>query len=313
MNLIKLSEYSEEDIIKIVKRAQFIKGNDFFSEVLKNKTMYMLFQKTSTRTSLSFSMAMTELGGNYFIQKWEDSNFIVGEIKDEIRYVSSNVDIIMARLKHNKDIVHMSEYSTVPVINGCCDTYHPCQALADMLTIVELFGSFNIKMLYIGVRNNVFNSLLLAFPRLGGTFYSLTPLTNKASIDTNALVLAKETGRFIDIEPGTDIKDLIKEIDVLYIDTWVDMEFFNDPQFQHEKQKRLDIMLPYQVNEELLKGSHAHVMHDMPMHPGYEITRPVIEAHMGTILRQSNNRKHAQKAVIVTLLEDDTIKKLFPF
>lgn len=313
MNLIKLSEFSEEDLKKIIKRAQFMKENESFSNILKDKTIYMLFQKTSTRTSLSFSMAMAELGGKFFIQKWEDSNFVVGEIMDETRYVSSNVDIIMARLKHYKDIALMGKYSTVPVINGCCDTYHPCQALADMLTIVELFGSFNIQMLYIGVRNNVFNSLILALPRLGGTFYSLTPLANEVSMDADALALAKETGRFIEIEPGSDIKNLMKKIDVVYLDTWVDMEFFNDPQFQDEKQKRLSIMLPYQVNEEFLKGSYAHVMHDMPMHPGYEITRPVIEAHMDTILRQSNNRKHVQKAVIATLLEDDSIRNLFPF
>jgi ornithine carbamoyltransferase len=270
----------------------------------------MLFQKTSTRTSLSFAMAMTELGGDHFIQKWEDSNFTVGEVVDEVRYVSSNVDIIMARLKHNKDIVVMGEHSTVPVINGCCDKYHPCQAMADMLTIVELFDTFDIKMLYIGVRNNIFNSLILSLPRLNGTLYCLTPFTNGASIDNDALSLAKSTGRFIEIESGSSLKDIIKEIDVVYVDTWVDMEFFNDPHFQQEKQKRLDIMMPYQVNEELLKGSKARVMHDMPMHPGYEITRPVIEAHLDTILRQSKNRMHIQKAIILTLLEDNTIREL---
>lgn len=309
-HFIKLSEYDEDELMKIIRRAQFVKENDLFSKVLNGKTMYMLFQKTSTRTSLSFSMAMTELGGDVFIQKWEDSNFTVGEIVDEVRYVSSNVDIIMARLKDNKDIAAMGEYSTVPVINGCCDKYHPCQAMADILTIVELFGSCEVKMLYIGVRNNVFNSLILSLPRIGGTLYSLTPFANDASIDLEALDIAERTGRFIEIESGSNIKSLMKEIDVVYVDTWLDMEFFNDPRFEEEKQKRLDIMLPYQINEELLNGNSTRVMHDMPMHPGYEITRPVIEAHMDTILRQSNNRKHVQKAIILTLLEDDTIREL---
>ena len=124
----------------------------------------MLFQKTSTRTALSFAFGMTALGGNYLIQNWQDSNFSIAEIRDEVRYVSRQADIIMARLKTNGDINLMAQYSYVPVINGCCNMYHPSQAIADLVTIKEIFGTLKIKLLYIGVKNNVLNSLADSLP-----------------------------------------------------------------------------------------------------------------------------------------------------
>jgi ornithine carbamoyltransferase len=298
-----LNDYAADDILKIVQQALSIKKDPApLSHALQNKVLYMLFQKTSTRTSLSFSLAMQELGGHYIIQKWEDSNFTVGDVMDETRYVSDNVDMIMARLKHYQDLALMAQYSTVPIINGCCEKYHPCQAVADMTTILELFGSFNIKMLYIGVYNNVFNSLLQTLPRLGGVLYGMTPIINQASLDQATLSAAKSTGRFFELSKDDDIHAIVHEMDALYVDTWIDMEFFNDPAYQAEKQRRLDVMLPYQINEALLKDSRAVVLHDMPIHAGFEITRPIIEANIQAILKQSQNRKHAQKAIMLSLL-----------
>lgn len=190
-HLINFKRFTPDALGNIVERSQIIKKNPAkFAKALASKRMYMLFQKTSTRTSLSFAFGMTGLGGEYFLQNWEDSNFTVGEIQDEVRYVSRNVDVIMARLKTNEDINLMAKHSTVPVINGCCNKYHPCQAMADMLTIKEIFGNFKVKLLYIGVRNNVLNSLMDSLPRLGGELYAVTPIINEPSIDDELYKMA---------------------------------------------------------------------------------------------------------------------------
>jgi ornithine carbamoyltransferase len=268
--------------------------------------MYMLFQKTSTRTALSFAFGMTGLGGEYFSQNWEDGNFAIGEIQDEVRYVAGNVDVIMARLKLNRDVNLMAKFSTVPVINGCCDKYHPCQAIADLLTIKELFGTLKVKLLYVGVRNNVLNSLVDSLPRLGGELFAVTPIINEPSIDNQLYKKAMKTGKFHDVDAGNptieDLKKLTKGVDIIYTDTWVDMEFIRDPKAKMLKKERIEKMLPFQVNTELLKNSKAIVMHDMPMHAGYEISREAIEAHISTILRQAENRKYAEQAILLAFL-----------
>jgi ornithine carbamoyltransferase len=314
-HFINFNNYQADFLNKIIERALVIKSNPAkYSTVLKGKRLYMLFQKTSTRTALSFGLGMTELGGFYFLQNWEDSNFAVGEIMDEVRYVGRNADVIMARLKLNQDINTMASYSTVPVINGCCNKYHPCQAMADMLTIKEIFGNFNVKLLYMGVRNNVLNSLMETLPRLGGDLFSVTPLVNAPSVDNELFETAVKTGKFHEIDAGIskkDLKDLIKEVDVVYTDSWVDMEFFNDKSFEKEKNERIARMIPFQINSELLEGSKAVVMQDMPIHAGYEISRDVVEKHINTILLQAENRRHAQNGILTVLLEDDYIKNFF--
>ncbi len=308
-HFINFKQLSPAHLDSIIEKAMEIKRSPTaFSKSLSGKYLYMLFQKTSTRTALSFACGMTGLGGDYFVQKWEDSNFAVGEIRDEVRYVACHADVIMARLKNNRDIELMAEYSPVPVINGCCDKFHPCQAMADLLTIKKLFGSYQVKLLYIGVRNNVLNSLMDSLPRLGGELYAATPVINKPSIDEELYDTAVKTGRFHDIGAGTptvsDVKDIIKEVDVVYTDTWIDMEFINDPAYEEEKNERMRKMMPFQLNSKLLKGSKALIMHDMPIHADYEISREVVEANIDTILRQAENRKYAQQAVLLSLLEN---------
>ena len=295
------------ELAEIIDTALAVKRDqDRYSRALAGKKMYMLFQKTSTRTALSFALGMTALGGEYFLQNWEDSNFAIGEIRDEIRYVARNVDVIMARLKNNTDIGLMAQYSPVPVVNGCCNMYHPCQAMADLLTIKEIFGSFNIRLLYIGVRNNVLNSLMDSLPGLGGELFAATPIINEPSIDDGLYEKARQTGRFYDLGAGNpspeEVKRTAKEVDVVYTDTWVDMEFINDRKFENLKNERIQKMLPFQINSELLAGSKAVVMHDMPIHAGYEISREIVEAHINTILRQAENRKYAQEGILLKLL-----------
>jgi ornithine carbamoyltransferase len=291
----------------IINQALEIKHNPAkYSCALKGRKLYLLFQKTSTRTALSFALGMTASGGEYFMQNWQDSNFAVGEIQDEARYVACCVDIILARLKTHAAINLMAQYSSVPVINGCCDMYHPCQAIADLLTLKELFGTLKIKLLYVGVRNNVLNSLMESLPLLGGELYAAIPVVNSPSRDDELYKKALKTGRFFDLGGGNpsllETKKIAKEVDVIYTDTWVDMEFINDPQYADLKKERMEKLLPFQINAGLLQNSRALVMHDMPMHAGYEIDRQTIEAHIQTILRQAANKKYAAQSILLTLL-----------
>lgn len=308
MHFINFQQTSAEDLENLIRLSLEIKkAPEVYSTSLSGKSMYMLFQKTSTRTSLSFSMGMQELGGRCFLQNWNDSNFTVGEIRDEIRYVSSCTDLVMARLKHNRDIQEMAEFSFVPVINGCCDQFHPCQALADFLTIKETFGHFHIKMLYIGIRNNVLNSLAEGCIKLGITLYAFTPIINEASFIPELYKAAAGTGYFKEVPDSltpSELSDMIQQMDVVYTDIWVDMEFFHNKNFQEMKAHRIQKMLPYQINQKLIGNASVLLLHDMPMHPGCEISRETAELHMPDILRQAQNRKHAEKGLLLTLLNE---------
>lgn len=306
-HMINFENFSKEELSAILDLAYDMKKSpEKYSEALKGKKLYTLFEKTSTRTFLSFTTGITELGGTYYNQLWEDSNFVLGEPVSELKYVCRNVDIIMARLISNDRVNEFCEYSTVPFINGCDSTYHPCQILADALTLKEHFGGLNVKMLYIGAKNNVFNSLVEFFAKMGeGTIYGLTPLVNETGVDADFYEKAKASGYYIELDPSMSMeeaKKYVSEMDVLYTDTWVDMEFFNNPAYQKQKEETLAKMMPYQINKELLAGSQAKVMHDMPMHVGYEISQEVVDDNLEFILDQAENRRHAEKAVMVTLL-----------
>lgn len=306
-NLLNFKGYSKEEITIILDMALDMKKNpDKYSDALKGKKLYMLFEKTSTRTFLSFATGITELGGTYYNQKWEDSNFVLGDPKSEIKYVGHNVDIIMARLKKNEMVEFFGEHSIVPFINGCDNTYHPCQALADLMALKEQFGTYNVKLMYIGAKNNVFNSLLEIMELLGGTVYGVTPITNEMAVDDNFYKEKLESGCYVELPSNMSKEELKKEVnkmDALYTDTWVDMEFFNNPAFKEKKEETIAKMLPYQINSELLEGSKAIVLHDMPMHVGYEISQEVVDKNLNYILNQAENRRHVEKAVMVHLLK----------
>ena len=307
--MLNFSNFSAEELMKILELAQDMKKNpEKYSEALKGKKLYTLFEKTSTRTFLSFTTGITELGGTYYNQLWRDSNFVLGELVSEIKYVCRNVDIIMARLVKNETVETFGKYATVPFINGCDNSYHPCQTLADALTIIEHFGSLNVKLLYIGAKNNVFNSLVEFFAKMKqGTIYGLTPLVNDTACGDDFYEAAKATGHYVELDPTMSMeeaKKYVKEMDILYTDTWVDMEFFNNPDYAKQKAETMQKMMPYQINDEFTEGSKAVVFHDMPMHVGFEISQSVIDKNLDYILDQAENRRHAEKAVMVTLLAD---------
>ena len=307
-HFINFNDFTPDYLENIIDQAlEMKKYPSQYARVLESKNLYMLFQKTSTRTALSFAFGMTALGGRYLIQNWQDSNFSIAEVQDEIRYVSRQADIIMARLKTNEDINLMARYSYVPVINGCCNKYHPSQAIADLISIKELFGTLKVKLLYIGVKNNVLNSLVDSLPKLGGEVFAVTPVVNAPSVDKELDAAALKTGKYHEIGGGhptlTGVRKLIREVDVVYTDTWVDMEFINDNACNGLKEERAKKMLPFQINAELLRGNKVVVMHDMPIHAGSEISRDVVETHLKTILQQADNRKYAAQSILFNLLK----------
>ena len=305
-NLISFKEYSKKELEDILSLAYDVKKNpEKYANALSGKKLYTLFEKTSTRTFLSFTTGITELGGSYFNQKWEDSNFVLGDTVSEVKYLCRNVDIIMARLKKSETTDIFANTSTVPFINGCDNTFHPCQALADVLTLYEKFGTYDVSVLYIGPKNNVFNSLIELLPKLGGKVYGLTPIVNDMGVDEKFYEDIKAEGGYIEVDAhisADEIKKLASSVNAIYTDTWVDMEFFNNPAFAQKKEETVALMSPYQVNEELLGDSKAIVLHDMPMHIGYEISQGIVDKHMDTIIDQAENRRHAEKAVMIKLL-----------
>ena len=295
-HLIHFKDWSGEEILELLEKAVWIKAHPKdYAQALGGKTLAMIFQKTSTRTRLSFEAGMTILGGHAVYMDWRSTNLVLAEVKDEIRYIAGNANLVMARLLHHKDLVEMADYSSVPVINGCDDRYHPCQAFSDLLTLREKLGRIQgIKLVYVGVWNNVLNSLIDLCHKTGVFLTAVTPVVNDPSWDAELVAAAEESGF---LRRSNDLKAEAHDADAVYTDSWVDMEFFLDPRFEGEKNKRVELMLPYQLNAANLAGSKALIMHDMPIHTGYEIDRETIEDARSIIFPQSWNRMHGQNAL----------------
>ncbi len=300
-HLIHYKDWSGDEILELLEKAVHVKKNlGDFRNALSGKTLTLIFQKTSTRTRLSFESGMTKLGGHAVYLDWRTTNMVMAEIKDEIRYISGNSDIIMARVLYNKDMIEMAEYSSVPVINGCDNMYHPCQAFCDFLTLREKLGSVQgKKLVYVGVWNNVLNSLVDVAHRVGTHIVAVTPVVNEPSWDQELVDKAEKSGFF---KRSDDLRSEVIDADAVYTDSWVDMEFFLDPKFEDLKNKRIETMMPFQLNQQNLMGSKALIMHDMPIHPGYEIDRETIEDKRSVIFEQSWNRMHGQNALMLRLL-----------
>jgi ornithine carbamoyltransferase len=302
MHLLNFKELSNQDLGKLVDTAIDIKHNPKkYAKTLEGKTAALVFQKTSTRTRVSFEVAMAQLGGHGLFLDWRATNFTMADISDEIGYLSRNVDCIMARLLYNSDLNKMAKASRVPVINGCDEKYHPSQAIADLVTMKEKKGKLKgTKLVYVGVHNNVANSLIEACTKTGAKITTVCPLFNEASRDDELLKAAEKTGLW---EQTLDLKKAVKDADFVYTDTWVDMEFFTDPKYEAEKEKRIKLMMPYQINAALVKSSETMVMHDMPIHRGYEITPDAIEGPKSVIYEQAENRLYSAKAILLKLIE----------
>jgi len=301
-HLPDLKAYSKDDILEILQKAKEIKEEkDSYRDVLSGKTLAMLFQKTSTRTRISFEAGMTELGGHAIYIDWRSSNFILTDIAYETEYVSRNVACIMARLLRNDDVNRMVASSRVPIINGCCEKFHPCQALTDLFTILETWDGplEDAHLVYLGVQNNVANSLVLICDKLGVRLTLVTPETRPDARDIDVEYVIRTSSN---VTRSEDPREAVRSADYVYTDTWVDMELFDDPARQDEKEARLKTMMPYQVNAAILEGVPCKIMHDMPIHAGYEMTDEVVYDPRSIIFQQAENRMHAQKGLLWWLL-----------
>ena len=295
-----LKDLRTEEIQNILDRAATIKANPKeYSQLLTGESLAMLFQKTSTRTRVSFEVAMTELGGHAIYMDWMTSNFVLSGIEYETEYLSRNVSCIMARLKHHLDLEKIISSSRVPVINGCCEKFHPCQALTDILTASEHYDGelSSAHIVYVGVQNNVSNSLAGICSKLGIQLSIATPKADAKgeSLDEDTQSMISSSDR---IQHVTDPKEVIGSADFVYTDTWIDMQYFNNPDFKNEKDARVKQMAPYQINRALVKGIDCKIMHDMPIHDGYEITPEMVRDPRSIIFEQAENRLHAQKGLL---------------
>jgi ornithine carbamoyltransferase len=302
MHLLNFKELSGQQLVEIIDKGIDVKHNlEKYRSVLDAMSLAMIFQKTSTRTRVSFEVAMTQLGGHALYIDWRTTNFALADIRDEVQYLSRNVDCIMARLLKNADLQAMAKASRVPVINGCDEKYHPSEVIGDLITVKEKKGTLKgVKLVYIGAHNNVCNSLIEGCTKTGVKITTVTPIFNEPSRDEELLKDAKKTGLY---ETTLDVKKAVKDADFVYTDTWVDMEFFLDPKYAAEKEKRVKLMMPYQINKELLKESDAYIMHDMPIHRGYEISVDAIESPKSIIYEQSENRLYSAEAILLKLLK----------
>jgi ornithine carbamoyltransferase len=300
-HVLSLEDLSSEEVHHVVRLAVELKREpDRFRGLLRDRWLLMLFQKTSTRTRMSFEMGIKQLGGEAVVMDWDSSNFAISPIRFEARYVSRHMDLVMARLKEHEDTQTLAEFSGVPVINGCDNKFHPCQALADLVTVYETAGSFEGQTLtYAGIHNNVANSLLIACTHVGMNLILVTPEKNAASDDAELMRRMMSKGN---VERTLQFNDAAKRSQFVYTDTWVDMEFFEDESFSEEKDRRVEKMLPFQLNAENLAGSEAFILHDMPIHPGYEISAELIESPRSRIYQQAENRLYAQQALMLLLL-----------
>ena len=302
MHLLNFKDLSGNQVEALVDLGIEVKHNPKkYAKELKGESAALVFQKTSTRTRVAFEVAMTQLGGHALYIDWRSTNFTLGDVADETQYLSRNVDFIMARLLKNADLRRMAAASLVPVINGCDDMYHPSQAIADLITIKEKYGKLKgAKLVYIGVHNNVCNSLIEACTKTGIELTTVTPIINEAAKDEELESSAKKTGLWT---TTLNAKEAVQDTDFVYTDTWIDMEFFTDPKFAEEKEMRLKQMMPYQINDDLLKGSNAYVMHDMPIHRGYEISPEAIESPKTVIYEQAENRLYSAKVILLKLAQ----------
>ncbi len=302
-HFLDISDFSSEEIRKWLNLGLRLKKeqkNGLNRPILENKVLAMVFQKPSLRTRVSFDMAMRNLGGDALYLSPQEIGLGKREsIADVARVLSGYVQVIMARVFAHDHILQLAEWSSMPVINGLSDYNHPCQAMADALTILEEFGDLNgLTVSYIGDGNNVAVSLMKIVTKMGADFRIASPEGYDLPEDA-----VEESRKFAELSGGS--VDILREpeiaaelADVIYTDTWTSMGQ------EEEAKKRENVFPPYQVNRELVKLAkpHAIVMHCLPAHRGQEITNDVADGPHSRLFVQAENRMHAQAAILVELI-----------
>lgn len=300
-NLLSITDI-KDDVSYIIDLAGKIKSGEIADKPLEGKTLAMIFQKSSTRTRVSFDVGMYQLGGRAIFLSSNDLQMGRGEpISDTAKVLSRFVDGIMIRAVEHDDVVELAKYSDVPVISGLTNLEHPCQALADMLTIKEHFGELKGKKIcFVGDGNNVCNSLMLIAPLLEMNMSVACPENYEPDekILKIAAKYAEENNTEVTI--NNDINEALNNVDVVYTDVWVSM---GD---ELEKTRREHDLKPYQVNQKLmdLANEDAIFMHCLPAIRGQEVTSQVIDGPQSVIFDEAENRLHAQKAVLYYYLKE---------
>lgn len=297
-HLLKLQDLSTHDILDILNLADQLKyetKHGIEHHLLKGKTLGMIFQKSSTRTRVSFETGMYQLGGQALFLSNRDLQIGRGEpVQDTARVLSRYLDGIMIRTFEQKEVEDLAEYGSIPIINGLTDYCHPCQVLADLMTIREHKNSFDgLKFCFIGDGNNMANSLIVGAIKMGMECAVACPDEYKP--DAEIMKWAEENGVF---SCSSDILSCAKNADVIYTDVWASMGQ------EEEKAEREKIFKEFQINDEVMAAANdgAMVLHCLPAHREEEITAKVFEEHADEIFDEAENRLHAQKAVLVKLL-----------
>lgn len=304
-DFISLHDVTKEELNELLELAIKLKDENkkgIEHHLLKGKTLGMIFTKSSTRTRVSFEVGMTQLGGYPLFLSSNDIQLGRGEtIYDTAKVLERYLDGIMIRTFAHQDVLDLAEHADIPIINALTDLLHPCQVLADLLTIYEHKGTLeNLKLCYIGDGNNMTHSLMYGCAKAGMHCSVATPANY--ACDEEVVKLAKAdfeaAGKTLTIT--TDPVEAIKDADVVYTDTWVSMGQ------EAEKQERIKVFMPYQVNKELFAHakSDALFMHCLPAYRDFEVTSDVIDGPNSVIFDEAENRLHAQKAVLVKLMGD---------
>lgn len=298
-HLLKIEDLTKRELLDLLGLADQLKfetKNGIPHPRLKGKTLGMIFAKSSTRTRVSFEVGMYQLGGHALFLNTNDLQLGRGEpVEDTARVLSRYLDGIMIRTFKQEDVESLAKHGSIPVINGLTDYSHPCQVLADLMTIREFKGGFdNLKLAFIGDGNNMANSLMAGCFKLGIHFAIACPYGYEPD---SALV---RKGTELGLCTVTDsVEEAVRDADVVYTDVWASMGQ------EGEREERKKAFKKYQINNQTMKfaKSDAMVLHCLPAHRGEEIAANVLEAHAAEIFEEAENRLHAQKAVMVALME----------
>ena len=306
-HLLKLEDWSTEEIINTLNLADQLKyeqKHGIEHKILKGKTLGMIFEKSSTRTRVSFEVGMTQLGGYPLFLSSNDLQIGRGEpVEDTARVLSRFLDGIMIRTFEQSEVEALAEYGSIPIINGLTDYCHPCQVLADLMTIREFKGKLEgLKMCFIGDGNNMMNSLIVGALSTGMSISVACP--EGYDPPEHILEFAEKYGADGKFELCRNPLDAAKGADVVYTDVWASMGQ------EEEKKIREEVFKDFQVNAELMSKTNVGcmVLHCLPAHRGEEITADVLEAHADEIFEEAENRLHAQKAVLVQCMADKNLK-----
>lgn len=298
-HLLKLGDLTEKEILTLLNLADQLKyeqKNGIKHHHLEGKTLGMIFQKSSTRTRVSFEVGMYQLGGSALFLSPRDLQIGRGEpVQDTARVLSRFLNGIMIRTFEQKEVEDLAQYGSIPIINGLTDYAHPCQVLADLMTIREHKKSLQgLKLCFVGDGNNMANSLIAGCIKVGMQVSVACPAGYTP--DAELMQWAQQTGRF---ECTPDVLKAAENADVLYTDVWASMGQ------EQEAEERKKIFAGYQINDAVMAAAKpdAMVQHCLPAHREEEITNKVFEAHADEIFDEAENRLHAQKAVMVTLMK----------